>query len=103
MITNKSPEVTELNTLAVEKGGRFYYSQQDGRYRFVRDGRTTELHTFQFTSQARPWLTALPAPVVYQGDGAVLPGAERRQCAERPRGVEIPRVLQRVTQRVFTH
>lgn len=103
MISNKLPEVVELNALAEEKGGRFYYSHRDERYRFVRGGRTTELHTFQFTSQARPWLTSLPAPVVYQGDGEVLPGAERRQRAERPRGVEIPRVLSRITQRVFTH
>lgn len=103
MISNNSPEIIELNALAVEKGGRFYYSHRDERYHFVRGGRVPELHAFTLTTEARTFLTLLPAPAVYQGDGEKLPGAVRRQRAERPRGVEIPRVLSRITQRVFTH
>jgi len=104
MITNKDSQVIELNTLATDKGGRFYYSRRDERYRFLRSTlRGTELHTFATLYEARPWLTALPAPVVYQGDGEVLPGAVRRERVERPKGVEIPRVLSRITQRAFTH
>lgn len=100
MISNRLPEVIELNALAVEKGGRFYYSQQDEQFRFVRSGRTTELHTFKFTSQARPWLTSLPAPVVYAGTGETLPGAVRR---ERPRGVEPDHYLRTVSSRVYSN
>lgn len=91
MPTNKSPEVAELDALAKEKSGRFYYSQCDRRYRFARNGRRPEIHTFGSTLEARPWLTALPAPVVYQGDGEVLPGAVRRERKER--GVEPDRFL----------
>src|SRR5690349_7464991 len=72
---NTSPTVVELNVIAVEKGGAFYYSHKDERYRFRRGN---ELHTFASASDARPWLTALPAPVVYQGDGETLPGIVRR-------------------------
>lgn len=100
--SNKDADVIELNALAVEKGGRFYYSHRDERYRFVRGGRTTELHTFTFTSEARPWLTSLPAPVVYQGDGETLPGAVRRERAPRVKGVEPDYFLRTVTSRAFT-
>lgn len=98
-ISNKDAAVVELNTLAEEKGGRFYYSLRDERFRFVRGVRSTELHTFGSLFEARPWLTSLPAPVVYQGDGEVLPGATRR---ERPRGVEPDHFLRTITSRIYS-
>lgn len=99
MISNNSPEVIELNKLAEAKNGRFYYSRCDERYRFLRGGlsRGEELHTFASITEARPWLTLLPSPSVYQGNGEALPGVVRR---ERVKGVEPDHFLRTVMSRV---
>lgn len=97
--SNRDPEIVELDALAQTKGGRFYFNRRDGQYRFVRGNQRTELHTFSMTPQARQWLLTLPVQATYSGSSETLPGAVR---PERPRGVEIPRVLERVTPRFLS-